>query len=138
MVANGKNIISKAVYRRGFLWAKEEARESDSYKQLLSIGVPVSEQDLGLLYSRNRNSFIDELMSILSFPAAKHIRRIFYIALRHWLEGSKFRKMGSNCDCSCRDISFPGHSPLLYSLRCWKEVESRPRVGIADLIILCS
>ncbi|GER48857.1 replication factor C small subunit [Striga asiatica] len=53
--------------------------------------VPVSgidRENLILLYSRNRNCFIDELMSILSFPAAKHRRRIFYIALRHWLEGS--------------------------------------------------
>lgn len=53
--------------------------------------VPVSgidRENLILLYSRNWNCFIDELMSILSFPAAKHIRRILYIALRHWLEGS--------------------------------------------------
>jgi hypothetical protein len=54
--------------------------------------VPISgidRENLILLYSHNRNCFIDELMSILSFLAAKHIRRIFYIALRHWLEGSE-------------------------------------------------
>lgn len=27
---------------------------------------------------------------------------------------------------------------LHYCLRCWKEVESRPRVGLADFLILCS
>ena len=51
--------------------------------------VPVSgidRENLILLYSRNRNCFIEEWMSILSFPAAKHIRRIFYIALRHCKE----------------------------------------------------
>ena len=49
------------------------------------------------------------------------------------LVGRKLEILGSvNLDI------FLFRDTLHYCLRCWKEVESRPRVGLADFLILCS